>query len=379
MSAPLLAALSLAATASTAPRIDLMLMGRGGALYSVYGHAAIRVVHPDGRDIAYNFGGVDLNVPFFWVSLMRGRIKTYLEVTKYSDLLLQYSGEDRTITGRTLRFTPEQATAIVRRLDAIYDSPDRYYFYHHVLDNCTTRVAKLFDDALAGALSKNAQAIVRGTHRDWILSRVRDRFWLYIAMDLTGNGLGDVPITEWDATFLPDGLERVVDKAKIGGEPFVVSRYVDYRSLNFEEPVLWDWPWTKVYILFLAPLLALAFWRRRAAMFVWGLVAGLVGVVYILFWVFSDYTFFWANWNLASFPPLGLALAFVAARRRTYDAWGWALDFGLGAHLAFLLLVVLLHAFGVVVQAIGPMLWISVPVTSALILSRRLELRRLSP
>src|SRR5687767_14259881 len=183
----LIAALAVAATTTSttagepAPRIDLITMGRGGALYSVYGHAAIRVVHPDGRDIAYNFGGVDIDVPNFWVTLMRGRIQAYLEVTPFSQLLLKYSGEDRTIVGRTLNFTPEQARRIVAELDAIAADPARKsYYYHHVLDNCTTRVAELFDQQLGGALSAQSKDPVRGTHRDWIIERIRDKPGLYL-------------------------------------------------------------------------------------------------------------------------------------------------------------------------------------------------------
>jgi uncharacterized protein DUF4105 len=372
-----LAAAPEATTATTAPpRVDLMIMGKGGALYSVYGHAALRVIHPDGRDIAYNFGGVNLEVPFFWVTLMRGRIKTYLEVTKYSDLLLQYSGEDRTITGRTLRLTPTQANELVRRLDGIYNSPERYYFYHHVLDNCTTRVAKLLDEVLGGALSGQSTAKVRGTYRDWIIDRVRGWFWIYLAMDLTGNGLGDVAITEWDTTFLPDGLERVIERAKIEGLPFVTSKYVDYRSLNYDEVVIWDWPWTKVYVIFLAPLLALIAWRRRPATFLWGMIAGSIGVVYLLFWLLSDYTFFWRNWNLACFPPTHLLLAVVAARESLWTRFQRAAEIYLWAQAALLLGVGALHSAGLIAQAIHPMLSIAVPVTIALGLSMRPGFRR---
>src|SRR5262245_56687724 len=171
-----LAAQTETATTAEAPRIDLMTMGVGGALYAIYGHAAIRVVHPDGRDVAYNFGGVDINVPHFWVSLMRGRVQAYLDVTSYTQLLLKYSGEDRTITGRTLDLTPAQARKIVAELDAIAADPARKnYYYHHVLDNCTTRIAKLFDDQLGGVLSAQSHQPVRGTYRDRIIYPQRDK------------------------------------------------------------------------------------------------------------------------------------------------------------------------------------------------------------
>jgi hypothetical protein len=365
MSAPLAALLSVTATVAS-PRIDLMLMGPGDPLYSVYGHAAIRVVHPDGRDIAYNFGGVNVDVPYFWMNLMRGRIQTYLEITTYSDLLLRYSGEDRTIVGRTLRLEPEQAAEVVKQLEAVYASKDRFYAYHHVLDNCTTRIAKLLDDVLDHTLSAQSHYAVHGTHREWILSRVRGRPLLYVLMDLTGNGMGDHPLTGWLSTFLPDGLERVVDRARVGGEPLVTSKYVDYRSLSFDEPVSWDWPWTKVYILFLAPLIALALWRTRWALFVYGLAAGLLGLFYLALWIGSDYEFLHANWNIVNFPPTHLFLAVVASRKSLWERSSKARDRYQCAHLAAVIILLLLWWSGVITQAIGPMLCLSIPASVAL-------------
>ena len=72
-----------------------------------------------------------------------------------------------------------------------------------------------------------------------------------------GNGMGDVPLTAWDTIFIPEAFDRVVDRARIHERPFVQSTYVDYRSMTFEDRPLWDWPWTKVYLFFLIPMLIL--------------------------------------------------------------------------------------------------------------------------
>jgi hypothetical protein len=83
--------------------------------------------------------------------------------------------------------------------------------------------------------------------------------------------------------------------------------------------------------------------------------------MYIGFWLFSDYTFFWANWNLASFPPTHLIL--LAGRR----AWR---PIYLYVHAAVLAIVLVLWWTHAIVQAIGPMLAISIPMTAALLLFR---------
>lgn len=377
MLAPLVLALALVsadsppqtATSTQAPRIDLMTMGVGGELYAIFGHAAIRVVHPDGRDVAYNFGGVNINVPNFWVTLMRGRIQAYLEVTSYTDLLLKYSGEDRNIVGRTLNFTPEQANNLVRELDAIAADPSRKnYYYHHVLDNCTTRIAALFDKELGGSLSAQAKMPVRGTYRDWIIESIRDKPFLYLLMDLTGNGLGDVNIDRWQTTFLPIGLEASFDGAKIGGRPFVLAKYTDYRTISFaKDDSEWDWPWTRVYLLFVIPLFALGFWKPRITAFFFGLASGLLGLFYLVLFLGSDYTFLNRNWNFFNFPPTHLALAAFAI------VPGWWRRFAelrrryLLSCMIVLVLVTLAKMTGIVVQAIWPMLFVSVPLTAVLL------------
>lgn len=359
----------------SAPRIDLISMGVGGALYAIFGHAAIRVVFPDGRDVAYNFGGVDINVPNFWVTLMRGRIQAYLEVTPYSELLLKYSGEDRTIIGRTLNFTPEQANHIVAELDAIAADPQRKnYYYHHVLDNCTTRIAALFDQQLGQSLSRQSTEKVSGTHRDWIIERVRDKPLLYVIMDLTGNGMGDVPLERWQTTFLPVGLDAVIDRARNDGRPLVKAKYVDYRSIGFsDQNIYWDWPWTKVYLLFVLPLFALAFWRPRITAFFFGLAAGSMGLFYVALWLGSDYEFLHKNWNMINFPPTHLALAVVALRRRWWVASAPRRRGYLWVSFGALLALALASWTGMVVQAVGPMLAVSMPLVFSLLFSKEAQ------
>lgn len=366
-----------AETATTAaPRIDLVTVGVGGETYAAFGHAAIRVVYPDGRDTSYNFGGVDTEQPAFWRRTVQGRLETYLDVKPYSDLLLEYSAEDRTIVGRTLRFTPAQARALVAELDAIHADPARKtYVYHHFDDNCTTRIAEVFDRVLDGRLAAGARDPVRGTRRSWILDRIRYDPWLFLVMDVSGTGEGDGAITAWDTIFLPDGLDRIVDAARIDGRPFVTRRYVDYTSMSFDAPVLWDWPWTKVYILFLTPLLGLMAWRARPAALLWGLAAGGIGLALSALWAITDYTFYQSNWNVLLCPPTHLGLALAALSRRRFT--GRAVSGYVAAHAVVVLAVLGGRAAGVVQHDVDPVLGLALPLSVMLWVAQRRARRAL--
>jgi hypothetical protein len=188
-----------------------------------------------------------------------------------------------------------------------------------------------------------------------------------LLLDLTGNGAGEVNIDRWTATFLPDGLEDAIDKATLDGHPLVKSKYYDYRSIGFPERKNdWDWPWTKVYILFVAPLFGLAFWRPRITAIVFGLFAGAMGLFYIALWTASDYTFLHHNWNMVNFPPTHLALAVVALRRKWWEKYAAHRSVYLTAGLIALVLLLLAWMTGLVAQAVGPMLAVSIPLMFAL-------------
>ncbi len=352
-----LLALASTQTATTAPQVELVSIGIGSQMYAIFGHAALRVQKPGGEDLAYNFGGVNLEEPQFWLRLLQGRVKTYLDVKPYSQLLLDYSAEDRTIVRRRLALTATQAWQLVNALDAQAGSDDKYYIYHHVYDNCTTRAAHALDKVLGGALASQAQWPLGMTHRDHILDRLHHLPGLYVVMDLAGNGQGDVPMRAWDGIYMPDTLDQIVDKTEVNGGPLVVQKTLDYRSIDHDGGELWDWPWTKVYLFLMVPLILLAQLWPRLAVGLWGLLGGALGLIFIFFWVASDYDFYHRNWNMALFPPTHWFLVISAFFWR-----GPRVTAYLAIHAALVGLVGLVWFFGGITQAIGPMLALVLPL-----------------
>ena len=181
---------------------------------------------------------------------------------------------------------------------------------------------------------------------------------------MAGNGQGDVASTAWHTIFIPEAVDTIVDGAQNDGHPLVAERYSEYTSISIDPNTEWDWPWTKVYLLFGLPWLLLAWLRPRGAMALHGLMGLAAGSCYILFWVLSDYDFYHRNWNLALFPPTHLLLVWASFKG---SQWRASLTRGyLVAHAAVVLLVGLLHATGVIAQAIGPMWVLAMTMTAVL-------------
>lgn len=349
--------------AAAAPAIELITIGPGTYLYSLWGHTALRVIDPrDSSDSAYNFGGVDLSEGFF-LRMMRGYVRAFVFKSTFAELLAGYSGEDRTITRRALELTAAQATALADRLRLESSGERTYYAYHHFYDNCSTRVADEIDRATGGQLSRETATPAPGTYRSRVLRQVRGETMLYVALDLSYSSVVDGPMTRWQTGFLCEALGQLSGDLHVDGRPLVKVERPLYRSLSIDPDSRWTWPWIKIYILFVGPLCLLALARPRAGAMIFGLVAGTLGTLLVVLWIGTTYDFFHGNWNVLTLPPAHLGLALSAVRRAWWQDPRWArLRRGyLLVHSAILIALLVASASGSLVQAIGPALGLALP------------------
>ncbi len=77
-------------------------------------------------------------------------------------------------------------------------------------------------------------------------------------------------ISAWQRRYIPKGLDAVIDAARIDNQSFVSLRYANYTSTSFGHPLRWAWPWNKVYMLFVFPLLLLGLASPRSSAVIWG-------------------------------------------------------------------------------------------------------------
>jgi hypothetical protein len=325
------------------PAIDLVTFGVGARIFEKFGHAAIclRYHDPGHPTVCFNYGVTDFGAGAVMIwNFLRTQQKFWVEPTSFDALSRFYEWEDRDIWLQTLPIVGAQARAIEAKLWSDLQEANRYYYYDHFFDNCTTRLRDMIDQATGGALRAGSEARYPLTFRELGYRGIADTPALQVVSDVVaGRQLDDAP-TVWQAMFHPEIFRQQIE-AKLGAAPRLLYKRrgpafpVDGSSgrLGF----------FMVGLAFVVPLIV-AQWRRRfqTAAIVWltlelvilgALVWGLVAVSSIV----------GVRYNEAVFVvmPLDVVLPFLGARRRRRYALG---------RIAVLAMVSLLAAVGVLHQ-----------------------------
>jgi hypothetical protein len=309
---PTLSLLLATTGTSTTPVVELITMGPGPELYSYWGHAALRIIDPqDGSDRVYNFGSVDFSDGFF-VRMMRGQVDAFIGVSTYPRTEAAYVGEDRTFERRTLALTASAASALSQTLRQNH-GPKATYRYHHFLDNCSTRVAVLLDQASGGQLRDDRPETPTATFRARALAQLAPHPFTAAAVDLCLAHGVDRPISRFEATFLPDALAAQLDQRP----GLVLAR----TQVHQAPPIRPYRPWWVIAASVTLPLLLLLAFRPRWGLLIYGIGAGVLGTALLLLWLGTTYDFVARNLNLLVLPPTHLLWPFLRPdRQRAYGS-----------------------------------------------------------
>lgn len=339
------------------PTVELVTMGIGALIWERHGHIALCLrYHNPTKDVCYNYGIADFHEPLSMAwGFFRGTRSFWVGKVRASQMLSIYEHADRTIWYQPLPLTPEQKQKVIDKLEHDIQGDNKYYAYDHFLDNCTTRVRDVIDNATGGTLRAMADAEPLGseTFRDL----ARDGFYgmrgpLLITDIAMGRSTDRVP-TYWERMFLPDYLREAVKKH------WKIEPYVAYERRG--PPPLSDGPSGRVlFALVLLLLTAPAWATRRLGRFQrFGLALAVIPYVLLgtILWFLAiisplDYV----EWNetcLILLPTDILLFSFLSPeRRRKYARF----------RVGMLALIGLLNLIGIIkAPLLAPLLWPLVP------------------
>jgi len=331
------------------PAIDLVTFGVGARIFEKFGHTALclRYHAPEHPGVCFNYGVTDFSAGSVMIwNFLRTQQRFWVEPTSFDSLYSFYEWADRDIWLQALPITGAQARALEAKLWSNVEEANRYYYYDHFFDNCTTRLRDMIDHATGGALRAGSEARYPMTFRELGYRGLAGMPPLLVTSDLViGRQLDEHP-TVWQAMFHPEIFRQQIS-ATLGAVPRLL-----YKRRGPAFPVEGGSGRLGVLaaaLAFAVPLVV-AQWRRRfqrAALawvtfalvvlgtLVWGLaiVSSIAGVRY--------------NEAVFVVMPLDLALPFLSAQRRRRYALG---------RIAVLALVSLLAAIGVFHQPLW--MWI---------------------
>ncbi|MBN2341593.1 MAG: DUF4105 domain-containing protein [Deltaproteobacteria bacterium] len=305
-------------------RIHVITIGPGEELFTRFGHIAMMVENTATNEKrVYNFGTFTFDDPELRIKYARGFLNYWLSVASFDLFFSYYAEMNRDVWLQTLNLSEAQAKDVAHRLEINSLPENRYYAYRHYLDNCCTRIRDVIDDVTDGAISKKfkKQSVPRD-FRYWTATAL-DGLPIYKSVILYSLGPAiDKPLTRWDEEFLPAVLLEDLDKVTLGksGVPLVASKRLLVERHG--SPIGAQVPTIDIVVLMvLGLLMVVGFgaplivgnkkWSRRclgAGLVLWGLLAGLGGLMLLAYWTLTTHYDTHYNENLLVNPFLHMWL-----------------------------------------------------------------------
>lgn len=375
-------------TAGDSLRVFLVTIGAGEAVWQRFGHDALWIHDPMARtDRAYHWGLFDMDEAGFLANFLQGRMFYRMGEVNVDRLIAAERGAGRSATIQELALTTDQARELQTFVEWNMRPENRRYRYDYFRDNCSTRVRDALDRVLDGAIRDRLTGQPTSlTYRSQAIALTADDPLLSNGMDLGLGPLSDQPITRWELAYIPMRLSEDVATMTVDRGGRAIPLVVGSRTLAGAGPPApverAPSPGLRALIHLLVGVLVgglvagLAIpaagatdhdpdlagdradgpgrtasrWVLAVAGSAWGLVVGVLGIIVLGLWLFTDHEFAWNNENVLQVSPLALAFVVLVPRAVIRHGSKWATRLA-GLLAALSLLGLMIHPLPVTRQA----------------------------
>lgn len=335
---------------SDSATIKVMTLGPSQEeLYTAFGHSAIRVTdYKLGFDLVFNYGIFSFNQPNFYLNFARGKLLYKLGVDSYDRFKGAYIEENRFIVEQELNLTSKEKQRFYAYLYNNAQPENRDYYYNYVYDNCATRIRDVLEKVFPGQITFNYPYVKEDlTFRDLMDLYLAEQPWGDLGIDLgLGSGI-DKTATGYEYMFLPDYIEKAMDKATLQrGDnvvPLVKKTEVVYMPLQEQSKQA---SWLSPAILFAILFFVVGFlthreWktckRNRSLDFLIFFLVGVVGLLLLFLWFGTDHISQY-NFNLLWALPFHVIVAFLSFSKNPPS---WLKNYLLVSLIILILMIVL--------------------------------------
>jgi Domain of unknown function (DUF4105) len=196
-------------------RISLLTCTPGSELYSIFGHSAIRVIDKStNTDIVYNYGTFDFGDPSFYSKFIRGKLLYYVSQENFRDFEYEYRMDNRGMDEQVLNFTCQEQHDVQQFLFTNLQGNNKFYKYDFLMDNCTTRLRDIIEQhankSMVSGTIPEAKGMSFRNAIHYYLDKGHMR-WSKLGIDLLLGSRIDRKMTNREAMFLPEFLEKSID------------------------------------------------------------------------------------------------------------------------------------------------------------------------
>lgn len=304
-------------TLSDQAKISLLTCSPGEQIYVKFGHTALRVADPlQDIDLVFNYGVFSFSEDNFVMHFLAGETDYKLAVQRYQRFINSYDDEHRQVFEQPLLLDSAQRQVLFDKLCINAMPENSVYRYNFIYDNCATRPYAMLDSVVAGLGLKMAEQPDFGmkqgtTFRQAISYYTHTNSWGQLGIDICFGTDADRAMEPAEKLFLPELLMVYISSTGITPltdvMPFEIVSYPFYTTPLFCLILLF---------LFLMAYIAWCVTRKRKIAYLPDaliyFLGGLIGVLLIFMWFFSEHAFVQNNWNLVALNPLMLILFITA-------------------------------------------------------------------
>lgn len=339
--------------------ISVITCGSGEELYTSFGHSALRVQDAAlGIDVVYNYGTFDFNTPNFYMKFCRGQLPYNLSRSKFENFLYSYELEKRWVTEQVLNLNLEEKNNLFSFLEHNYLPENRAYKYEFFFDNCSTRERDIIEKVLTDKVTFKTDHLKNNyTFRNLLHQNLTTNTWAAFGIDLALGSVIDKQATIREHMFLPIYLKKQLNNTTHNKKPLVIKERTilefderDKSSSIISSPLFC----LSLILLFVIGITYIDYKnnvRSRWLDFSLFFITGILGLVIVFLWFFTDHSATVVNFNILwAFAP-NLFIAFISLRKKKLPNW-----FGKYLWLLYSLLALCILLWIIGIQIFSPLI-----------------------
>lgn len=291
--------------------ISLLTCESGDALYSTFGHTAIRVIDKaNHKDLVFDFGNFDFETPLFALKFLRGSLDYHLGIANFSSFQRAYQRTKRGVIEQRFQLDNTTKQKIYQQLKHTLRSESRYYKYDFLNDNCATRIRDILDKL---PIEKPPFPITT-THRKELKTYLVSKEWLALGIDILLGAPVDRIVTQKELMFLPNQLHEQLSQYQINGQKLLGTSKVIVKSSH---STITKWRFFQPLYCSILAFFCLLFLILKDAIILSKttnllyFTFGLSGLLLLFLWFGTRHDATQMNYNLLWLNPLFLILPFL--------------------------------------------------------------------
>ncbi|WP_405566489.1 DUF4105 domain-containing protein [Polaribacter sp. Asnod6-C07] len=306
--------------------VSIITAGPGTELYEAFGHSAIRIKDPVLQlDLIYNYGMFDFNQPNFYANFTKGKLLYKLARYDFKYFLASYKRDKRWVKQQVLNLTQQEKQAFFKYLENNALPKNANYYYDPFYNNCASKLRDITTSVLGDRVAFNDDKIEKNlSFRQLMNKEIYWNTWGNFGINLALGSKLDKKATSEEYMYLPDYVYKIFKNS---------SLFIDNqpKKLVKKEIILLDYEEIEQKVSILNPFVIFSiiafiglfitykdfknYKRTRLLDFTLLFISGIVGVLILFLWFFTDHSTTPNNFNfLWAFAP-NLIIAFLLFKK----------------------------------------------------------------